>query len=210
AHDGVVVTQPGGGTRVASVPDGAPYRHARAARLDQIVGGAALQALGLGYRPEQVEAALVGQLARWRSLQTQEQRALVTAEESLVFVGGHDLTLELLAARLQHRQPAVQMQVRYAGSLEGRMALARDEAHLAGCHLLDEQTGEYNAPFVARLLPGQPVLLVTLALREQGLLLAPGNPTRVRALGDLARPDVRVAQRQRGSGTRVLLEQALR
>jgi putative molybdopterin biosynthesis protein len=90
------------------------------------------------------------------------------------------------------------------------MALAREETHLAGCHLLDEQTGEYNAPFVARLLPGRPVVLVTLALREQGLIVRAGNPKAIRALRDLARADVIVATRQRGSGTQVLLEHELR
>jgi molybdate-binding protein/DNA-binding transcriptional regulator YhcF (GntR family) len=210
AREGVLVTHAGGGTRVAAPPDGAPFREAREARLRELVGSAVLQALGLGYRPEQIEAAVLGQLARWRAVELPEQARPRPVEQTLVFAGSHDLTLDLLAARLQRREPAVWLRATYGGSLEGLMALARDEAHLAGCHLLDEQTGDYNAPFVARLLPGQPVALVTLALREQGFLVRPGNPKGIRAPADLARPDVAFAARQRGSGTRVLLEHELR
>jgi putative molybdopterin biosynthesis protein len=210
AREGVVVTHAGGGTHVATTPDGALSRQARAARLQEIIGGSVLQALGLGYRPEQIEAVVVGQLARWREVEAVEQAREQVAEQAVVFAGSHDLTLDLLAARLQRRTPPVDLRATYSGSLEGLVALARDEIHLAGCHLLDEQTGEYNGPFVARLLPGQPVALVTLALREQGLMVRPGNPKGIRGLADLTRPDVVVALRQKGSGTRVLLEHELR
>jgi putative molybdopterin biosynthesis protein len=210
AREGVVVTHAGGGTHVAPQPEGALYQRAREGRLGEIVGSAVLQALGLGYRPEQIEAALLGQLARWQVETPAEPTRPKPAEQTVLFAGSHDLTLDLLAARLQRREPPVWLQTEFSGSLEGLMALAHDQAHLAGCHLLDEQTGEYNAPFVARLLPGQPIVLVTLALREQGLMVRPGNPKAIRTLADLVRPDVAVALRQRGSGTQVLLEHELR
>src|SRR6185436_12361710 len=89
-------------------------------------------------------------------------------------------------------------------------ALARGSADLAGCHLLDPETGEYNVSFVHHLLPGEMVLLVTLAHRQQGLMVAAGNPKRIASVGDLARPDVQSVNRPRGSGTRVLLDDALR
>jgi putative molybdopterin biosynthesis protein len=206
----VVVTHAGGGTHVAPQPEGALYQRVRADRLGEIVGSAVLQALGLGYRPEQIEAAVLGQLARWQVESSAEPAQPRPAEQTVLFVGSHDLTLDLLAARLQRRAPPVRLQTEFRGSLEGLMALAHDEAHLAGCHLLDEQTGEYNAPFVARLLPGQPIVLVILARREQGLMMRPGNPKAIRTLADLVRPDVTVAIRQRGSGTQVLLEHELR
>jgi molybdate-binding protein/DNA-binding transcriptional regulator YhcF (GntR family) len=209
AREGVLVSQAGGGTHVAADPQGAPYQQAREARLHDIVGRAVLQALGLGYRPEQVEAAVVAQAGRWRS-QEGHAPSPPLAETPLVFVGSHDLTIELLASRLALRQPPIHLQARYAGSLEGLLSLARGEAHLAGCHLLDEQTGEYNAPFVVRLLPGRAVTLVTLALREQGLIVRPGNPKSIGGPADLARPDVAVAARQYGSGTRALLDYRLR
>ena len=210
AREGVLISHAGGGTHVAAVPEGALFRQAREARLQEIVGGSVLQALGLGYRPEQIEAAVLGQLARWREVQALEPVREQIAEQAVVFAGSHDLTLDLLAARLQRRTPPIDLRAAYTGSLEGLVALARDEAHLAGCHLLDEQTGEYNAPFVARLLPGQRVALVTLALRSQGLMVRPGNPKAIHGLGDLGRPDVTIAVRQKGSGTRVLLEHELR
>lgn len=210
AREGVIVTHAGGGSHVAEPAAQGLFREAREARLRDLVGGTVLQALGLGYRPEQIEAAVLGQLGRWAAAEAGPPAPERPTERALLFAGSHDLTLDLLAARLQRREPPVWLRTTFGGSLEGLMALAREEAHLAGCHLLDESTGEYNAPYVARLLPGQPVVLVTLALREQGLLVRPGNPKKVHALADLARPEVVVALRQRGSGTRVLLEHELR
>jgi putative molybdopterin biosynthesis protein len=81
---------------------------------------------------------------------------------------------------------------------------------MAGVHLLDEETGEYNVSYVRRYLPDTPTVLVTLAQRDQGLLVTPGNPKRVRSIADLARPGIRFVNRQRGAGTRVLLDYELR
>jgi putative molybdopterin biosynthesis protein len=94
-------------------------------------------------------------------------------------------------------------------SLDGLFALARGTTDLAGCHLLDPETGEYNIPFVHRLLPGETVLLVTLAHRQQGLIVAAGNPKRLTGIPDLGREDVTIVNRHRGSGTRVMLDEAL-
>jgi putative molybdopterin biosynthesis protein len=90
------------------------------------------------------------------------------------------------------------------------IALRRGEAHLAGSHLLDEQTGEYNVSYIKRYLPGIPVMLVNLVGRVQGLMLPPGNPKGIYSLEDLKRPDVSFVNRQRGSGTRVLLDYQLK
>jgi len=90
------------------------------------------------------------------------------------------------------------------------LALARGEAHLAGSHLLDEQTGEYNVSYIRRHLADQKVVLVHLAGRVQGLIVPPGNPEQLFSLTDLARPDVLFVNRQRGSGTRVLLDYELK
>ncbi|MER3515325.1 MAG: molybdopterin biosynthesis protein, partial [Chloroflexota bacterium] len=84
------------------------------------------------------------------------------------------------------------------------------EAHLAGSHLLDETTGEYNISYVRQYLPGIPLVLITLVRREQGLIVAPGNPKGIRGLADLTRPDVTFVNRQRGAGTRVLLDYRLK
>jgi len=96
------------------------------------------------------------------------------------------------------------------GSLGGLLALARDEAHLAGSHLLDESSGEYNVSYIQQHLAGRAVVLVHLAGRVQGLIVPPGNPKAVTALANLQRGDVVFVNRQRGSGTRVLLDYHLR
>jgi molybdate-binding protein/DNA-binding PadR family transcriptional regulator len=95
------------------------------------------------------------------------------------------------------------------GSLGGLLALAQHEADIAGVHLLDADTGEYNVPFVKHLLPEEPSLLVNLALRENGLLLAFGNPKKIRSVGDLTKRGVRFINRPRGTGTRLLLSTRL-
>jgi len=89
------------------------------------------------------------------------------------------------------------------------IALRRGEAHLAGSHLLDPETGEYNISYVKQYLSDTPVVLVTLLRREQGLIVAKGNSKQIESLVDLARPDVRYVNRQRGAGTRVLLDYRL-
>jgi putative molybdopterin biosynthesis protein len=89
------------------------------------------------------------------------------------------------------------------------LALQRGEAHLAGTHLLDPQTGDYNVSYLRRYLPGVPTVLVTLVGREQGLIVPAGNPRGLRGLADLAQPGVRFVNRQRGAGTRMLLDYEL-
>jgi putative molybdopterin biosynthesis protein len=128
-------------------------------------------------------------------------------ERAIVHIGSHDLCLDLLAQILA--SSARRLISSNAGSLGGLLALKRGEAHLAGSHLLDPDTGEYNISYVRRYLPGVPVALVTLAHRQQGLFVAPGNPKRIEGLADLARGDVRFVNRQRGAGTRVLLDYRL-
>ena len=98
----------------------------------------------------------------------------------------------------------------HIGSLGGLIALGRGEAHVAGSHLLDEDTGEYNLSYIRRYLPGVPVVLINLVGRVQGLIVAPGNPKAIGSLEDLMRPEVGFVNRQRGSGTRVLLDYKLK
>jgi len=96
------------------------------------------------------------------------------------------------------------------GSLGGLFSLQRSEAHLAGTHLLDPETGIYNIPDVKRTLPGLPLALVHLVQREQGLMVQKGNPKGIRELRDLSREKIRFINRQAGSGTRVLLDYELK
>jgi len=127
-------------------------------------------------------------------------------ERTLVVVGSHDSTLDILADHVSRRAPGVGMSASHVGSLAGLVALREGRSHMGGTHLLDTETGEYNVTYVRKHLAGVPVRLVTLALREQGLMVRRGNPDRVRSLEDIGRGDVMFVNRQAGSGTRVLLD----
>ena len=130
-------------------------------------------------------------------------------EHTAVAIGSHDPALDLLASELSRRSPPMRLASTNAGSYGGLVALRRGEAHLAGCHLLDPATGVYNETDVRRVLPGRAITLVHFAQREQGLILPNGNPRALRTLHDLTRPDVRFVNRQRGAGTRMLLDHLL-
>ena len=125
--------------------------------------------------------------------------------ESTIFaIGSHDVILDLLAQFLSAHDR--RLASAHVGSLGGLVALRRGEAHLAGSHLLDPESGEYNLAYIRRYLPGVPVVVLGLVEREQGLMVLPGNPKGIRSLEDLAREDVTFVNRQRGAGTRVLLD----
>ncbi len=127
-------------------------------------------------------------------------------EETLVVVGSHDVTLDLLADHMKYRNSRLWMSSSNVGSLAGLMALKAGRSHLGGTHLLDPQTGDYNVSYIQKHLAGLPVALITLAWRQQGLMVKRGNPKGIHSLADLTRPDVTFVNRQGGSGTRVLLD----
>jgi putative molybdopterin biosynthesis protein len=130
-------------------------------------------------------------------------------ENTIVAIGSHDLTLDLLAQFLAEREGGVRLMSAHVGSLGGLVALRRGECHIAGSHLLDQETGDYNVSYVRQYLPDQEIVLVTLVGREQGWIVLPGNPKGVSDWGDAADPEVRIVNRQRGAGTRVLLDYQL-
>ena len=134
------------------------------------------------------------------------QRPLESVEDTVVAVGSHDMTLDLLASHVRRARPQMTLASSNVGSLGGLMALARGEAHLAGSHLLDEKTGEYNLSFIERFLKGHSVIVINLVKRIQGMILSSGNPRKIEVLEDLARNDLTFVNRQRGSGTRLLLD----
>ncbi len=127
------------------------------------------------------------------------------AERTLVMLGC-DPAAALLALVLQAR--GLDLMWSEEGSLAALEGLARGEAHVAGCHLLDPSTGIYNLPWITRYVPF-PCTVVTFAVWQQGLIVSPGNPARLRDVADLARPGVRIVNRPAGTGARMLLERAL-
>lgn len=134
-------------------------------------------------------------------------RDLDAVERTIVAIGSHDPVLDLAASLLRARDPERTLVSGPVGSLGGLVALRDGLCHLAGCHLLDPASGEYTLPWIARVLPGRDVRVVRLVHREQGLIVAPGNPLGLRGLEDL--PRARFVNRQRGAGTRVLLDHEL-
>jgi putative molybdopterin biosynthesis protein len=138
----------------------------------------------------------------------QLMRSREEIDRTILAIGSHDMSLDLLAQFLARRgRRLVSANV---GSQGGLIALRRREAHLAGSHLLDPRTGEYNIQAVREYLPGLPVKVVALTGRSQGLLVQKGNPKKICNLEDLIRPEVAFINRQRGAGTRVLLDYHLK
>lgn len=138
------------------------------------------------------------------SVQVQLYRPLAEIEQTILAIGSHDIALDLMSQYLAaygRRLASVN-----AGSQAGLVALRRGEAHLAGSHLLDPETGEYNIRYIKQYLPGIPVRLIALVGRQQGLLVRKGNPKKINSLSHLTQEDVRFVNRQRGAGTRVLLD----
>ncbi|MAT98922.1 MAG: molybdopterin biosynthesis protein [Anaerolineaceae bacterium] len=127
---------------------------------------------------------------------------------TILAIGSHDLTLDLIAQFLAERGGG-RLASANVGSLGGLVALRRGESHLAGAHLLDPETGIYNQSYVRRYLPNEDVVLVTLVGREQGWLVPAGNPNDIQGWAAAARDDVQFVNRQRGAGTRVLLDYEL-
>ncbi len=127
-------------------------------------------------------------------------------ERSIVAIGSHDLALATLAERLAERWPPLHLVCLSTGSTEGLAAIARGEGMVAGTHLLDPETKQYNISYIQRWLVDLPLVMINLSFREVGLLVSPGNPKGIKAIPDLTQEDVTFINRQPGSGTRVLLD----
>jgi putative molybdopterin biosynthesis protein len=136
-------------------------------------------------------------------------RGVGEIERTIVATGSHDLVLDLAASALRDRDPSVTLASSNVGSLGGLTALRDGLCHIAGSHLLDPATGEYTLPYLERLLPGRDVAIVRLVHRDQGLIVAPGNPSGVTGVEDVAARGLRYVNRQRGAGTRMLLDYVL-
>jgi putative molybdopterin biosynthesis protein len=136
-------------------------------------------------------------------------RGLAQIEHTIVAIGSHDLILDLAASALRSKDPAVSLASGNVGSMGGLIALRDGLCHLAGSHLLDPKTGEYTLPYVDRLIGDRQIAVVRLVHREQGLIVPRGNPFDMRGVADLVRPGLRYVNRQRGAGTRVLLDYEL-
>ncbi|HIJ60269.1 MAG TPA: molybdopterin biosynthesis protein [Nitrospirae bacterium] len=131
-------------------------------------------------------------------------------DDTILCIGSHDNSLDLLANFLKKRYPRYSLSSAHVGSMGGLVAIKRAEAHMAGCHLLDEITGDYNISFIDKILPDKKIALINLVYREQGLIVPKGNPKKIKDFHDLTREDIVYINRQAGSGTRLLLDKYLK
>lgn len=212
----VLASRHGGGTTVTAKADDPAINRMHQRRLSEMVSNSILHALSMGYSPEEIGAAFHLNLSRWQEERKDVTEMSTTAEtastppNTITIVGSHDMALNLLVDQLRQTHPEINVQVNHAGSLGGLIALQEERADLAGVHLLDEETGEYNYPYIKRVLPGRKVAIVHLAYRIQGLIFARNNPKQIKGFEDLKRRDITLINRQKGSGTRLLLDLRLR
>jgi putative molybdopterin biosynthesis protein len=158
-----------------------------------------VQADGLAQIPRGVQGMEAGE-----KVQVRLYRSKSEIEQTIFCIGSHDLTLDLMSQFLaEHDRRVASANV---GSQGGLIALRRGEAHLAGSHLLHPETGEYNISYIRQYMPNMPVKVVALVGRDQGLMVKRGNPKGIESLEDLTKPQVQFVNRQRGAGTRVLLD----
>jgi putative molybdopterin biosynthesis protein len=136
-------------------------------------------------------------------------RPISSVKQTIVVVGSHDNTLDVLANRIKVKHSHLSLSSSHVGSMGGLMAVKRGACHLAGSHLLDTEDGSYNVSYIAKYLPEIEVKLVNLVYRDQGLIVGRGNPKGIKGIEDLARKDISFINRQPGSGTRILLDYRL-
>lgn len=133
---------------------------------------------------------------------------LVQIENTLVSIGSHDMIIDVMNDMMAERFPGMNLSGTHVGSMGGLMALSRGETVIAPTHLLDEETGEYNVSYMENIFPGENMALIKGVDRIQGIMVKKGNPLGIKGVEDLTR--VRYVNRQRGAGTRVLLDYKLK
>lgn len=129
-------------------------------------------------------------------------------ENTIVSIGSHDLIMDYIGSILARKGQTLSSA--HVGSMGGIMAIKRGEAHIAPIHLLDEATGEYNQSYLDKYLSSETIALIKGVKREQGFMVAKGNPKNLYDIQDLKRKDITFVNRQKGSGTRILTDYLLK
>jgi putative molybdopterin biosynthesis protein len=137
-------------------------------------------------------------------------RPVEEISQAIVFNGSHDLTIDLLSVQLKKVNLNRKIISSHVGSMAGLMAIKKGEAHVAGVHLLDPETGEYNLPYLKRFLAGQEIILYPFLKRKQGWFLPKDNPLKIECVQDIAEKKADFVNRQKGAGTRVLFDKLLK
>ncbi len=161
-----------------------------------------VKADGIIHVPQNVEGYEVGEKVRVELL-----RPMKEIEQTLVITGSHDPLIDEAIDIMRRTWPDSFVASSHVGSMGGIMAVKRGEAHLGGVHLLDEASGEYNRAYIRKYIPEGGVRLVRCVRRSQGLIVTKGNPLEIVGIEDL--PRLRYVNRQKGSGTRILLDYLL-
>ena len=157
-----------------------------------------VKADGLGIIPRNVEGYEAGDRIRVELL-----KPISSIRDKLLSIGSHDLVMDIVADMME-------LTSSHVGSMGGILSLRRDECHLAPIHLLDMETGEYNTSYVKKYFPGKRMALIKGIQRSQGFIVQKGNPHDIKRCADLTREDLIFANRQKGAGTRVLLDYHLK
>ncbi|MCP8316668.1 MAG: LysR family transcriptional regulator [archaeon] len=151
------------------------------------------------------------------SLSYREKRPMVKSKlfshdvkaPDLSIIGSHCIGIEIIIDLLM-RELKFSPELAYVGSSGGLAAVMLGEADIAGVHLLDDETGQYNLPFLKKYFIDDKAVVVRGYMREQGFLLAKGNPKNIRGFEDLLRNDVKFVNRSLGSGTRAMLDREMK
>ncbi|MGN2347240.1 substrate-binding domain-containing protein [Clostridium cagae] len=130
--------------------------------------------------------------------------------ENDIIISGQDIILDVLARHIEEKTDNIRVLRSNVGSYTSLCDLYNDKISISSSHLWDGDTNEYNTAYVRRLIPGIPCIIINLAYRRQGFYVAKGNPHNITTWDDLIKSDISIVNREKGSGTRVLLDEKLR
>lgn len=153
-----------------------------------------VKADGIAIIPQNVEGVEAGDM-----VEVQLLKPLNRIKDTLVSIGSHDIIMDIIG-------DMTKLTSSHVGSLGGIMSMKRGECHIAPIHLMDMQTGEYNISYIKKYFPNKKMVLIKGVQRQQGFIVNKGNPLNIESFNDLTRKDITFANRQRGAGTRVLLD----
>lgn len=160
-----------------------------------------VKADGIAKIPKNIEGLEAGERVEIELLKNLE-----SINNTIVSIGSHDLIMDILANMIHERYRHINLSSAHVGSLGGIMAIKRGEAHIAPIHLLDDKTGTYNIQHLKKYLKNKDISLIKGVKRLQGLMVKRNNPKGINSIQDLKREDVIFVNRQKGSGTRILLD----
>ncbi|MEG2934679.1 MAG: helix-turn-helix transcriptional regulator [Gordonibacter sp.] len=147
-------------------------------------------------------------IARSKTAHGTDTREPLVQDRERFVICGQDIILDVLSNYVA--QTGIESLRAYIGSYDALTDLYKDRVQVASSHLWDGETGEYNVPFVKKLLPSVPVVVVNLVYRMQGFYVAKGNPKGLFSWEDLLKSGVRLVNREKGAGSRVLLDERIR